>query len=246
MMKCLIVDDEALARKLLSSYVAQNPGLELVGKAEHPEEAQKILTGEKVDLMFLDIQMPRQNGIDFLSELEHPPLTIFTTAYTEYALKSYELDVIDYLVKPFPPERFQLALNKAREYWELRQKSPEASPSTPANPPLRPSQKDYFFIKADYKILKVRFADIIYIEGLREYIRIHTDAQAIITLTSLNKMMEILPASQFFRIHRSHIINVERIREIQGNMVVVEDSPLTVSKSQREAFFQFIQQHGLF
>lgn len=238
--RCLIVDDEALARKLLENYVSKLPELELVGKCESAIQAARILEEEVIDLLFLDIQMPDLSGIDLLKSLSEAPVTIFTTAYSQYALEGYPLDVTDYLLKPIAFERFFQAVQKALEYIQLKQQNPPSLESSPL------SHKDYFYIKADYKIIKVKYKDILFIEGLREYVRIHTDSQKIITLLSMARLMEVLPKDSFFRIHRSYIINLDQIQEIQGNLVIIAQEALPVSKSQKEAFFKHIQSLGLF
>ena len=249
-LKCILVDDESLARKLLTSYIVKIPELELVATCENALQAKAALQKQAIDVMFLDIQMPDLTGIELLKMLKHKPITILTTAYSEYALEGYQLEVIDYLLKPISFERFILAVDKAREYLDLKklQSNQNTQQTEPTNeePSNTLIHKDYFFVKADYKIIKIIFDEIFYIEGLREYVRIHTQAQKVITLLSLNKLESVLPKNKFFRIHRSFIINLDKIQEIQGNMVVVDNQSLTVSKSQKEEFFELIKRHGLF
>lgn len=247
--KCILVDDESLARKLIATYIHKITDLELVSACENALQAKNVLLQEDIDLMFLDIQMPDLTGIELLKSLKKKPLTILTTAYSEYALEGYQLEVIDYLLKPISLERFLQGVDKARDYLKLRKIHLDINTENDfffpeKNTPL--AHKDYFFVKADYKILKVEYEEIVYIEGLREYVRIHTQNQKIITLLSLNKLEEVLPKDKFFRIHRSHIINLDKIKEIQGNMVVVDHQALTISKSQKDAFYELIQKNGLF
>ena len=237
-MNCLIVDDEALARRLLADYVSKIPDIKLVATCLSALEAQPYLQSGNIDLMFLDIQMPELTGIAFLKSLTKKPLTIFTTAYSEYALEGYALDVIDYLVKPIPFERFYQAVNKAKEYLGSTTDSTISTSEEKA--------QDYFFVKADYKILKIAYDEVLFIEGLREYVRIHTKNQKVITLLSMNKLEEVLPSNRFIRIHRSTIINISQIDLVQGNMVVIGDHQLTISKSQKERFYTKINHDGLF
>lgn len=239
-LRCLIVDDESLARRLLQDYLDKIPEAELVGSCQNALQVRQVLREESVDILFLDIQMPDLSGLDFLKTLQNPPLTILTTAYSEYALTAYELQVVDYLLKPFPFERFLQAFENAQELHRLRKQSCSKSEHTLW------AERDYIFVKADHRIVKVRFTDIFYIEGLREYVRIHTPEEKVITLLSLQRLMDTLPAADFFRIHRSYIIRLDKIREVQGNAVVVGDTTLTVSKRQRPAFREWLETNGLF
>ena len=237
-MNCLIVDDEALARKLLTDYVQKIEGLKLIGVATNALEAKNILSNQKVDLLFLDIQMPNLTGIELLKILKDPPITILTTAYSEYALEGYQLNVIDYLLKPIAFERFYRAVAKSIDYFKLSQQSIESSVAT--------SEKgDYFFVKSDSKIVKVDFPDILHIEGMREYVRIHTLNEKIITLISLQKLLDTLPQSNFTRIHKSFIINIDHIKSVQGNAVSIGNDVLPVSKTYRDSFLKKINSSGL-
>ncbi|MGB0523639.1 MAG: LytR/AlgR family response regulator transcription factor [Flammeovirgaceae bacterium] len=236
-MRCLIVDDEALARRLLLDYAAKLPQLEVVGTCMNAIEAHATLQTQEIDLLFLDIQMPELTGIDWVKGLKSKPLTIFTTAYSEYALQAYALDVIDYLVKPIPFERFFQAVTKAQVY--LNQSSTREGNAFV-------NQPAYFFVKADSKIVKVNYDAVLFIEGLREYVCIHTVDAKIITLLSMNKLEEVLPPEIFIRIHRSTIINIDQIEMVQGNLVAIGNHQLTISKSQKERFLAKINKKGLF
>lgn len=237
-MNCLIVDDEALARRLLADYISKIPDIKLVASCMSALEAQQYLEKEEVDLMFLDIQMPDLTGINFLKSLSKKPLTVFTTAYSEYALEGYELSIIDYLVKPIPFERFYQSISKAKEYL--------GSLAPAINDSVIPENRDYFFVKADYKVLKIKYKEVLFIEGLREYVRIHTINGKVISLLSMNKLEEVLPFKQFIRIHRSTIINMEHIDMVQGNLVVIGSHQLTISKSQKDRFYAKINTDKLF
>jgi DNA-binding LytR/AlgR family response regulator len=228
----MIIDDEALARRLLKDHIGKIPELELVSLCESPLQARAELVKQKIDLMFLDIQMPEITGIDFLKTLKIRPLTIFVTAYPDYALQSYELDVIDYLLKPVSFERFYQAVNKAIDYISYR---------TNNNPVLQkdendPYDKGYFYAKADYKIVRINFKDIIFIEGLKEYVQIYSENKKVITYISMQKMSEILPSKYFYRVHKSYIVNLQKIDTIQGNILTISGKQVPVSKSQKDEF----------
>lgn len=225
--KCIIVDDEQLARTLLENYIQKLPRLELIKKCKSPMEAMELLQDENIDLMFLDIQMPDLTGVELLKSLPSKPVVIFTTAYPEYALEGYQLDVIDYLLKPFSFERFVQSINKATEHIKLLRFQPPNTTST-----SRP-RKSYITVKADHKLYKLKFDDILYIEGLKEYVSYYTENQRIIALQSLKGLEETLPKDQFMRIHKSYIVNIEKIRTLEGNMVELAGKKLPIGKSYR-------------
>lgn len=240
LLRCLIVDDEKLAQELLSTYVQKMPNLELVATCSTALQAMQVLQSQTVDLLFLDIQMPDLTGLEFLRSLRHPPATILTTAYSEYAVESYELDVVDYLLKPIEFERFFQAVNKVNLTNNHTQTAVNQSITNIQN-----TTKDHFFVKADSKIIKVNIGDILYIEALQKYVRIHTTQQRIVTLLSLSKILEELPAEQFIRIHRSYIIHLQHIENVEGNMVKIGEQKLPISKGQREEFMQRLRNKGL-
>lgn len=221
MIKCVIVDDEPIAQDILETYTSKTPNLELVAKCSNALEAMSVLQENKVDLLFLDIQMPEITGLDFLKSLSNPPLVIFTTAYQEYAIESYELNAVDYLLKPISLERFLTAVNKVFTRLETMDESIE---------------KDYIFIKDSDEHLKIWFKDILYIEGLKDYVKIiRNDAKTIVTLSTMKNMEKIMP-SQFKRIHRSHIINTNKITSIVGNSVRIGGELISSGKSYKEVF----------
>lgn len=224
--KCMIVDDEQLARTLLEEYIKKLPQLELAAVCKNPLEAMEVLQQEEVDLMFLDIQMPELTGVEFLKSMRVKPVVVFTTAYSEYALEGYQLDVIDYLVKPFPFERFVKAVDKASEFIRLK-KLDEAE---------RPAQvmDDYIVVHADHKIYKIKLIDIKYIEGLKEYVSYFTEGKRIIALESLKKLEEILPPDRFMRVHRSYIVPIDRIKIMEGNQLEIGGKMIPVGRSYRE------------
>lgn len=224
---CLIVDDEELARTLLQNFIGRLPHLEIVGSCKNPLEAMQVLQEKPVDLMFLDIQMPELTGIEFLKTLPRKPLVVFTTAYPEYALEGYQLDVIDYLLKPFSFERFVQAVNKATEWIKLKSGS--------ANTEDQPEEKkDYVLVKSEHKIHKLFLKDIRYIQSMREYVAYYTEDGRILSLYSLKKLEEELPPEQFIRIHKSYIVSIDRVTTLEGNMVHIGDQKLPIGANYRE------------
>ncbi len=236
-MTCMIVDDEALARKLLTDYVSKIPTLDLVATCANAIEASTVLKSRPVDLLFLDIQMPDINGISFMQTLAKDQLIVFTTAYTEYAVKSYELNALDYLVKPIAFERFFQAVGKAIDHL--------ATHHTRRENAVADNAQDYIFIKSDAKTYKVAFSDIDYVEAYGEYVLIHRGGDRLMPLLQLGKMEEILPAPEFMRVHRSFIIQFSKIEAIQGNSIWIGKKEIPVSKTYREALMERVQQRNI-
>jgi len=242
--KVLIVDDEPLARKLLNEHASKIPQLEVVGQCKTALEAQMVLQSQQVDILLLDIQMPDLTGLEFLRTLRNRPATILTTAYAEYAVNAYDLEVVDYLLKPIVFERFFRAVSRA-----MGRNAPPSEAATPYVSPIQAESqpaRQSLFVKTDQRLVQVNYADIRYIEGLREYVRIHTRQDQLIVLQSLSRLMDALPTEQFARIHRSYIINLSHIDSIVGNTVYIGEAELPISKGQKEAFLNLINQDGLF
>jgi DNA-binding LytR/AlgR family response regulator len=217
MLNVLIVDDEPLALDVLETYISQMPDLRLVKRCSNALEANEALKSHQIDLMFLDIQMPQLTGIDFVKTLSDPPMIVFTTAYPNYAIQGFDLNALDYLLKPISLERFMKAVNKAVEQAELANADHHASNAAPAvNDGL-----DFFFVKADKKLVKVNFDDIIYIEGLKDYVIIRLIQGRVITLQTMKNLEDRLPKNLFRRIHRSFIVAMDKVMAIEGNMVEV-------------------------
>ncbi len=236
-LKCLIVDDEHIARKILTDYVGKVPELKLVASCSSALQALNHIKHDSIDVLFLDIQMPDLTGLDFLKILPNRPATILTTAYSEYAVQSYELDVIDYLLKPIDFERFYKAVTKVISLKDSKINYP-TNTSTPQT-------TDKLFIKADSKIVSVAFKDIIVINGQGAYVQIITiQGRKIMSLQSMSKLEELLPIN-FYRIHRSHIVNVDHIDNIDGNMVRLKDHTTIISKNKRDEFLKLIDQLNL-
>ncbi|MBL0744367.1 LytR/AlgR family response regulator transcription factor [Chryseolinea lacunae] len=227
----IIVEDEPLAREGLLSYVREIGFLEIKATCEDALEANKVLGSTPVDLMFLDIQMPKITGIEFLKSIKEPPMAIMTTAYPNFALQGYELDVVDYLVKPFPFERFLKSVNKARDFFELKQKG--RSVGSGPTEPREKTDEDYFFVKVDYRYEKIHYKDVMYVEGMENYVVIHTAAQQYMTLLRMKNLEEILQAPAFLRIHKSYIVAVRAISAIDGNEVVVGNKRLPISRDKK-------------
>ena len=199
MINAIIVDDEPLALDILESYIEKIPNINLLQRCDSAVEAFEIVRSGEVDLMFLDIQMPQMTGIEFLKSLKNPPLVVFTTAYSEYALDGYDLNVLDYLLKPIPFDRFMTAVNKAFD-----QLGPADTPAVSAE-----DAKDFIFVKSDKKLVKVRYADILYIEGLKDYVIIRmTGGNRVITLQTMKSLEAKMPLDKFKRIHRSYIVGL--------------------------------------
>jgi len=235
MIRCLAIDDESLALDLLEDNIRKVPFLELAGKCKSAAEAIEILRSEKVDLLFLDIQMPDISGIQLVKSLSQKPLVIFTTAYEKYALQGYELDVLDYLLKPFPFERFLKAVNKAMEYIAFREKENLTGELNRG--------ENFIFVRADYKLVRIDLRDILYIEGLKDYIKIYTGEKPVITLMGMNEIMEKLPSGNFIRVHRSFIVNLLKIEYIQRNMIIIGNKEIPVSDHYKEKFYKVIKQN---
>lgn len=227
MLRCLAIDDEPLALELLEDNISKVPYMQLVAKCSNPIEAMKVLQEHSVDLIFLDIQMPGLTGLQFLQSLTNRPMAILITAYEKYALEGYNLDVVDYLVKPVSLERFIRACNKAWELFQLRNKSTTAPENNPG----------YIFVNVDYSLLKVVVADITWIEGLKDYIKINlkSSSKPVITRMSMKSMEEELPASDFIRIHKSFIVSKEHITAVRKSSVFIGNMELPISDNYRDA-----------
>lgn len=228
--RCLVVDDEELARTLLGNYIGRMPFLDQVGSCANPLEAMQVLQQEPVDLLFLDIQMPELTGVEFLRTLSRKPAVILTTAYAEYAVEGYALDVTDYLLKPFSFERFVQAVNKAAVLLQAKsaQRNEPASVADPGN------GKDYILVKADHKVHRLKLGDILYIQSMREYAAFYTVSGRILSLNSLKNLEETLPAERFIRIHKSYIVAIDKINTLEGNMVQVDKVQLPVGANYKE------------
>ena len=239
MLKCIAIDDEPLALRQLSTYIAKLPYLELVATCSNAIDAQQLLGRQAVDLIFVDINMPDLNGVDFVRSLTDRPMVIFTTAYSEYAIEGFKLDAVDYLLKPFDFADFSRAAAKAHSLYELRQSRHAPSAETPV---AEPKDKEYISVKADYKVSLVKISDIVYLESEGEYVRMHlTDGTCITTLFRLKNMETALPAEHFMRIHRSYIVNLDCIRSyVRGRVYISETEYLPIGEIYKDTFQHYI------
>ena len=241
-MNVIIVDDEPLALDVLETYIEKIGDFTLVAKCNNAFEANNALQNESVDLMFLDIQMPQLTGTDFLKSLANPPIVIFTTAYPNYAVEGFELNALDYLLKPISMDRFMKASNKAIEQFQLN--SGDATGGGKME-----DGEDFFFVKADKKLVKVNYADILYIEGLKDYVIIRMDKGRVITLQTMKSLEAKMPSPMFKRIHRSYIVNTGKINAIVGNMVELTEKGQTkhipIGKNYREALLELVNKNRL-
>jgi DNA-binding LytR/AlgR family response regulator len=232
--KCLIVDDEPPARAVIRRYVEDLPMLQLCGECGNALQALSVLQQQAIDLLFLDIRMPQLNGTDFLKTLKHPPKVIFTTAYSEYALEGYELDAVDYLMKPIRFERFVKAVNKAYPL-------PKSGQSAGAivTPAMRPESFVYF--RADRKMMKVLLDEIVYIESMKDYVKVVTDEKTIVTKQSISSVEAMLPENRFIRIHRSFIVSVDKIKSFTNDLVETGAAELPIGKLYRNSVLKVLE-----
>ena len=235
MIRVLAIDDEPLALQQLTAYIQKIPFLSLEGQCQSAIEAKEILNRENIDAIFCDINMPDLNGMEFVKSLASPPLIVFTTAYSEYAVEGFQVNAVDYLLKPFGLDDFKRAANRLQE-----RLSATAAPvaATPADK----DDDDTIFVKTDYRVVKVAISDIRYIEGMSEYLKLHlkSDPKPLITLLSMKKIEEFLPA-YFMRIHRSYIINLKEIQEVNKNRVIMDaDTYLPIGDNYKEAFNDYL------
>ena len=225
--KVLVIDDEPLAQEVIKTYLNDLNNIEVISYCSDALEAMQIMKEQTVDLIFLDINMPKLSGIEWIKTLQNPPLIVLTTAYTQYAMEGYELNVLDYLAKPFSLSRFLKSVQKAEE--KLKSKRSRQIET-----------KETFFIKSNKKTYQLKFDEIIYIEGLGDYIKIYTDKSHFVTNTSMKKMEEELPSATFFRVHKSFIVNLKKITSIEGNMIDVGLNRITIGNNFRQEFFDKI------
>lgn len=237
-LKCLIVDDEPMALALIEGYVLKTPFLELVGKCNNALEVLQFLKEhEAPNLIFLDIQMPELSGMNLARILPQDVKIIFTTAFDRFAIEGYKVNALDYLLMPFDYTEFLAAASKANDWFKFLPKS-----DNPTN-----AEKDYFFVKSEYKQVKISFDDIYYIEGLKDYVKFYLVSQPkpILSIISLKKLEEELPGDQFMRVHRSFIVALDRIESIERNQIIIQDQRITIAEQYKGRFEEFIQSKRL-
>jgi len=225
MIRCIAIDDEFLALEVIENYAGRLPFLQLAGTFTNAIKALSMLADENIDLLFLDIEMPDINGLAFLKTLKKPPLVIFTTAFSQFALDGFEADAVDYLIKPIPFERFLKAVQKVQQ----RLKVPETN-----------RYQDHLFIKSDYKTIRVALNEILYIEGMKDYVCIHTLSQPINTLLSITALLEKLPPLKFVRVHRSFVIALNKINSIERSVILIGESKIPIGDQYREELMRRI------
>lgn len=229
-MKCLIVDDEPLAQQVIEEFAGRVPFLEVAGKCSSATEAIEVLRTKTIDLIFLDIHMPRLSGLDFISSLHHPPQFILVTAYSEYALQGFNVNATDYLMKPVPFDRFLKAVTKAYELFTLRSRPGQDNNNTPDR---------FMLVKSGYQTVKIMFDTILYIEGLKDYVKIYTEGKKpVLSLLTMKGLAETLPANKFLRIHKSYIVATDRISTISRNRVMIGEKWIPIGENYRNAFRQ--------
>lgn len=232
MIRCLAIDDEPLALRQLAAYIGKIPFLELAGQCQSALEARKIMEDDMIDTIFVDINMPDLNGMDFVRSLAAPPIVVFTTAYSEYAVEGYKVNAVDYLLKPFGLDDFKRAANKVKKQYDLENAASVSQVDT----------DDALFFKTEHRVVRININDIRYIEGMSEYLKIYIDNQKpLVVLLSMKKLEERLPTPTFMRIHRSYIVNLKKIQEVNKNRVIMDaDTYLPIGDLYRDAFNDYL------
>ncbi|MEI2739508.1 MAG: LytTR family DNA-binding domain-containing protein [Chitinophagaceae bacterium] len=233
LIRCAITDDEPIARQILADFIGQDDRLQLAGNYKNAKEALKGITEHPVELIFLDINMPGLDGFQFLKTMMNPPAVIFTTAYREHAMEGFEANAIDYLLKPIAIERFLLAVNKAWKFLRSAVTEPDEVTIVKEN-------EDFFFVKADGGLVKIFFEEILFIEALKEYVKIVTKEKSVITYHTISGLEEKLPTGKFYRIHRSYIVNIKAITSIEGFTIKIDKAELPISRNERDAFVALV------
>ena len=228
MITCIAIDDEPLSLEIISDYVSKVSFLDLKGTFTDPFKASEMLKNEKIDLLFLDIEMPDLTGMQFLKSLKTQPMVIFVTAYNQYAVEGFNLDAVDYLLKPIEFDRFFKAVNKAYDYHRYVNNQPQP-------------EENYIFVKSDYQIKKINIDDITYIEGLDDYIKIYSGDDFVLSLMTLKYILSKLPANRFIRVHRSYIVSIPHINSIHRNRISINDKLIPVSDTYSADFFKIIE-----
>lgn len=234
-MRVVIIDDEPLAIEIIESYLAQVEGMELIATCTNPLDAINVLNESKVDLIFLDIEMPNLNGLDLVKNIENLPQIIITTAYSQYALEGFELNVTDYLIKPIPFQRFFKAVARAKNKHELEIRSRRGIIGE-----TQVSQPDFIFIKAEYDRMRVNLNELTYIEGLKDYLKIHLKlvGKPLLTLSSFKEILEKLPASKFLRVHRSFVVNIDFVTAIQKTKILIGDIRIPIGEKYKKEVYR--------
>lgn len=235
-MNCIAVDDEPLALDIIEAYVGKHPDLTLVARCNNAAEASEVLKTHKVDLMFLDINMPEISGLNFVKSLESKPLFMFTTAYPDHAVEGFELDAIDYLLKPISYERFEKGVDKAKEYFSIKQNADVAESDL---------ENEFIFVKANQKLIKLAYNDIYYVEAFADYVKIFLADKKIVTLQTMKNMEKKLPAELFSRVHRSFIVNRNHVESFSSTLCEVNEVKIPIGKNYKEGFVNLMKSNTI-
>lgn len=243
-LRCCVIDDEPLASGLIRSYIEKTPFLELAGEFSSPRDAISTLLNDNINIVFLDIQMPQLNGIEFARIIPEDTRIIFTTAYSDYAVEGFRVNALDYLLKPISYEEFLAAARRALSWYEMKHQASSEKATLEKTPE---KAGEYIIVKSEYKLVQVRIADILYIEGLKDYVKIYTEGseKSIMTLLSMKALEQTLPSDNFMRVHRSYIVNLSKIRVIERNRIIFGRTQIPVSESYKDAFADFIGRRSL-
>lgn len=237
--KCIIVDDEALARKGLKKYIEAIDFLELKGECINAIQANTLVKTEPIDLIFLDIEMPLISGMEFLKSLSNPPKVIFTTAYSEYAIESFKFDVIDYLLKPISLERFLQACNKAYKIIIANKME------TPTPLKQEKESDNFLFVKVDKELIKIKFDDILFIEGMQNYINIHTTSKNFMVLVPLKNVFNLMPSNKFYQVHKSYVVSLNKVQAISGNQLIISDQKIPISRNKKDEIIALLTRNKI-
>lgn len=236
MMNCIALDDEPLALDIIEAYVKKHPELNLIARCNNAEEASKVLNSQHIDLMFLDIQMPGVTGLNFIRLLKNKPLFMFTTAYSEYAIDGFELDAIDYLLKPIAYDRFEKAIEKAKEYYTIKNNSGLTESDL---------ENDFIFVKANQQLIKLAYGEILYVEAFADYVKIFLNDRKIVTLQTMKKMEAKLPSDIFSRVHRSFIVNRKAVQSFSTSVCEVNGEKIPVGKNYKNDFIKLMKSNPI-
>ena len=236
-MNCIAIDDEPLALDIISEFCSRISYVNLIGTFTNPLDAANILNSIEIDLIFLDIHMPHINGLDFLKSLYSPPLIIFTTAYKEHAFQGFDYDAVDYLIKPFASDRFTKAVNKAQQLIQLKKSGAVVQEDKLSG------SSGFIMVKVEYSTIRLNLDDILYIEGLKDYVKIYTTGKLILTKTTMKNITDKLPADRFLRVHKSFIVSVGKIDMIENNRIVIGKERIPIGESYKIPFFNIINRN---
>jgi DNA-binding LytR/AlgR family response regulator len=236
-LNCIAIDDELPALDIIKEFCSKIRYVNLIGTFTNPFEAVPVINNNQIDLIFLDIVMPQISGLEFLKSLYNPPMIIFTTAFKEYAFDGFEYDAVDYLVKPFAFDRFSKSVNKAFQLLKLKKPEETSIEETPG------ILHGFLMVKVEYSTIRVNLNDILYIEGLKDYVKIYTEGKLILTKTTMKNILEKLPPESFLRVHKSYIVSVDKIEMIENSRIVIGNQRIPIGESYRTSFFNIINGH---